>query len=57
MLGGICYNTYMRNPENLEAPNASERRPRSDRTRISRALGATAIKGANNKTGTITRVK
>ena len=36
----------MQNPENLEAPNPSERRPRSTITRIAKALGATAINGA-----------
>ena len=36
----------MRNPENLESPNPSERRPRSNVMRLARALGATAIWGA-----------
>lgn len=36
----------VRNPENLESPNPSEQRPRSDQAAVLKALGATAIKGA-----------
>lgn len=37
----------MSNPENKEAPNASEKAPTRDRTATVRALGRTAIRGAN----------
>jgi hypothetical protein len=36
------------NPENKERPNASEKRPPS-RPNVARALGKTAIRGANKK--------
>jgi hypothetical protein len=35
------------NPENLEAPNKSEKKPASDKTSTVKGLGSTAIKGAN----------
>ena len=37
----------MANPETLEAPNKSEKKPTSDKTATIKALGATAIKGSN----------
>jgi len=37
----------MANPENLEAPNKSEKKPASDPNATAKALGSTAIKGAN----------
>jgi hypothetical protein len=33
------------NPENLEAPPKSEKKPASDKTSAVKALGSTAIKG------------
>lgn len=37
----------MANPENLEAPNKSEKKPTSSNSATTKKLGATAIKGAN----------
>lgn len=39
----------MGNPENKEAPNASEKQAAKDRTETARRLGEAAIKGANKK--------
>ena len=39
----------MANPENLESPNKSETKPAPDKSAVAKALGATAIKGANKK--------
>lgn len=36
-------------PENKEAPNKSEQYPSKDPAQTAKALGATAIKGANKK--------
>jgi len=36
-----------RSPENLEAPNKSELKPSSNSSSTAKALGSTAIKGAN----------
>jgi hypothetical protein len=37
------------NPENLEAPNKSEKKPTSASSDTAKKLGSTAIKGANQK--------
>lgn len=37
----------MANPENREAPNASEKKPAPDKSATIKKLGETAIKGAN----------
>lgn len=37
----------MANPENREAPNASEKKPAPDKSATIQKLGGAAIKGAN----------
>lgn len=39
----------MSNPENLEGPNKSEKKPPPDKSGVVKQLGSAAIKGFNQK--------